>query len=286
MTTSSIRARARPLHAFAACILLWASPALAQEKPQTSTAVPSTVSISTCPPDTTAPYEGEDQQLLGNLYAAFGSAGFPAVRAYVPRLRAAMDHAPACYPQIERRGQAIVVRSADQQEYLTLSLLAADAAGQAGDHVSIAQAPNVYMEVSLILGSYANETHNYEEAIAWLDRGLALQPQNQFLISEKATALSALDRKQDAYNLLRAALDDPMASPTLDRARFHRMTGVILIDLDRLDDAEAELNESIRLQPNNPTARSELSYIARLRAGEARSNAGVTAPYAPTPQTQ
>jgi tetratricopeptide (TPR) repeat protein len=297
MMTAALRSSARHLLALAACIVVCVAPAFAQEKPQepnAGLAAPASAAIanfviSTCPDDTVAPHEAEDEQLLRNLYTAFGSAGFPAVRAYLPRLREALDHAPACYPQVERRGQAIVIRTGDQQEYLTLSLLAAGAVGASGQsegQVSIAQAPSVYSEVSFILGSYANENHNYEEAIGWLDRGLALQPQNQYLISEKATALSALNRKQEAYDLLRAALDDPLTSLALDRARFQRMAGVILIDLDRLDEAEAALNESIRLQPNNPNARSELTYIARLRAGQQRSNAGVTAPNAPTPQTQ
>jgi hypothetical protein len=46
------------------------------------------------------------------------------------------------------------------------------------------------------------------------------------------------------------------------------------------------LNESIRLQPNNPVARQELEYIAQLRAGADRRNFTITAPNAPKPETQ
>jgi tetratricopeptide (TPR) repeat protein len=286
MTRLPARTPARHLLALTAVIFACATPALAQEKPPEPPAASPAFVVASCPENTAAPDEAEDQRLLGRIYTAFGAAGFPAIRAYLPRLREAMEHAPACYPQVEMRGQSIIVRSTDQQEYLTLSILAAGVVAQGGGHVTVSQAPNAYAEISLMLGSYANENHNFDEAISWLDRGLALQPENQFLISEKATALSALSRKQEAYDLLRAALDNPMAL-TLDRARFQRMAGVILIDLDRLDEAEAALNESIRLQPNNPTARNELAYIARLRAGERRVNANdIVAPNAPVPQTQ
>lgn len=46
------------------------------------------------------------------------------------------------------------------------------------------------------------------------------------------------------------------------------------------------LNESIRLQPNNPIARQELGYIAELRAGAEARNVTIIAPNAPKPETQ
>ena len=50
--------------------------------------------------------------------------------------------------------------------------------------------------------------------------------------------------------------------------------------------AEAMLNDSIRLQPDNPIARQELDYIAELRAGAPTRDFTITAPNAPKPETQ
>lgn len=240
---------------------------------------------TTCPQQSAANQEADDQRLVDRVLAGFQQAGFPAIRVYVPRLQEALAHAPACYPQVELRGDHIIVRSDDQDEYLPISLVAAAAFSQSGNNVTVSQAPNVYVSISLLLGAYANENHDFEEAIRWLDRGLALQPHNQFLVSEKAAALGQLGRTQEGYDLIKAELDDP-AAVGLDRSRYKRLAGETLIDLNRLDDAEAALNESIRLEPNNPGARNELAYIARVRAGETRERANLVAPNAPQPQSQ
>mgnify|MGYP000869388345 CR=1 FL=1 len=77
------------------------------------------------------------------------------------------------------------------------------------------------------------------------------------------------------------ALRDPALSLTLDRARFNRTAGVALIDLNRLDDAEASLNEALRLDPNDRVAREELLYIAELRRGGPQRDLLIEAPNAP-----
>lgn len=186
---------------------------------------------------------------------------------------------------IERVDGRILVRSADSQEYLTISGAIASAL-PAGQHADIAQASNTYIQVSFILGSYANEMQHYDEGLAFLDRGLALQPHDQYLILEKAAALQALHRLDEASALVQASLNDPEMALTLDRSRYLRVSGVILIDLERLDEAEAALNESVRLQPNNPGARRELEYIAQLRAGGHTRQTTIGTPYATPPQTQ
>jgi tetratricopeptide (TPR) repeat protein len=272
---------------FAAALAALASPALAQDvKPEAAPAADISLQAVTCPEGTSAPHEREDTDLVVNVQRAFQQASFPAIRAYLPRLREAMDHAPACYPEIERRGDEIIIRSDDSGQSLTLNVALAALAASNGENIRIVQNDNIYMWTSFLLGSYANEMHQYDEAITWLDRGLALQPHAQYLVSEKSMALSELGRKEEAHALLRGELDSG-ANLALDRARFERMDGILLIDLQRLDEAEAALNESIRLLPNNPIARSELQYIAQLRAGQAsRGNAQITAPHAPVPETQ
>jgi len=85
---------------------------------------------------------------------------------------------------------------------------------------------------------------------------------------------------RELCDLVQSVLDDPIEQLTLDQSRFLRNKGIILIDLNRIDEAEAALNESIRLEPNNPGARRELQYIQQLRAGHPPSGTTLTRPYA------
>jgi tetratricopeptide (TPR) repeat protein len=241
----------------------------------------------TCATPNAASEEAADQQAFDHAMQAFQAGGFGALSAYTPQLQTAMAHAPSCYPQVEISGDNVYVRADDQNELNTLGLAAGAVLGTQGhQHVNVSARPNTYPRISLMLGSIANERHDFSGAITWLDRGLALQPHNQFLVAEKSTSLGQLGRTQEAYDLLKAELDNPL-NLALDQSRFQRMAGELLIDLNRLGDAESAFNESIRLQPNNPIARSELAYITQLRrSGRVPERAQLVAPNAPPSQTQ
>jgi tetratricopeptide (TPR) repeat protein len=164
----------------------------------------------------------------------------------------------------------VIVRSEDPSAALTLSMLISTIVQQEGQgSVSVAYEHNTYPLALLLLASYEVEHRRYGEALPWLDRGLALQPNNQYLSFEKVAALQGQRRFQEAADILQGLIDNPGLTLTLDRDRAYRNLGVVLIDLNRLDEAEAALNESIRLEPNNPAARHELEYIADLRRGAA-----------------
>ena len=51
------------------------------------------------------------------------------------------------------------------------------------------------------------------------------------------------------------------------RARILRGMGVTLIDMDKLDEAEKTLYESLKYDGGNQIAIEELNYIDKLRAG-------------------
>jgi tetratricopeptide (TPR) repeat protein len=260
------------------------APAIAQTPGTDAGTTISVVTIETCSEPSIVPQEADDQALFDRAMQGFAVASFPALRVYIQRFEVAISHAPDCYPQVEQRGDNIIIRTSDTDDYLTLSVATAVSAGGG---VSIAQARNTYVEIALLLGSYANENGDYETGLAWLDRAVRWQPRNQHMVMERAQSLIGLRRHADVHEALQAALNDPEMTLTLDRARFLRNDGIVLIDLNRLDEAEAALNESIRLQPNNPVARSELEYIADLRAGRrTAAPAGITAPNAPQPRTQ
>lgn len=218
--------------------------------------------------------EDADQQVLERAMADLQSSGYSGLARHLDALNAVLARAPSCYPQIERRDGQTIVRASDPSEFLAVSLVLAAAPG-AGQ---IVMRPNTYADAALYLASNAVEMRQFDAALSYLDRGLALQPHNQFLMLERVSALMGLRRMQDAEAALRAALGDPALSLTLDRARFLRNHGVVLIELGRLDEAEAALSESIRLEPNNPGARNELQYIAQLREGARQREVELQAP--------
>jgi len=254
--------------------LCWSTAAVAQNEPPPAFPAP-----QICPASEN-PAAEPDGQTIEQIMNEFGRTGYAGLARRRTELAEMLDRAPACYPEIEQRGDQIIIRR-EPDATTTLALLMGAAVENRA--ATIVNEQNTYAIASLLLGAYANETRNYEEALSWLDRGLALQPHNEYLVGEKAAALAALRRPQEAYDLLRATYDDPQQPPTMNRARLQRMMGVNLIDLNRLDEAEAALNESIRIEPNNPIARQELEYIAQLRRGAQQRNIQLVNPEAQTP---
>jgi len=261
----------------AALALVAAGSAYAQDKPDasttTSTAPPLFLSAATCDHPADAQQEAADQQAVMDALHAMNQNGYDALATHLDALAAVLAHAPACFPEFEHRGDQIIARS-EIDASTGIALVSAVAAQ--GQSASLVQGFNIYPYASLLLGSYSDEMHNFDQGVAWLDKGLALQPHEQHLVLEKATALGQLHRFDEQVALLQAELSDPVAGLTLDRVRYERNLGVALIDDNRLDDAEAALRESLRLQPDNPRAQSELDYIAELRAGRTPTTAAMT----------
>jgi tetratricopeptide (TPR) repeat protein len=97
------------------------------------------------------------------------------------------------------------------------------------------------------------------------------------LLGERDAALAALHRPADAL----ADSDEGLRLPQLTdshRARFLRGRGFALTELNRLDEAEAAYNDSLKIDPNNPIALRELQYIAGLRAGRPRTATELSLP--------
>jgi Flp pilus assembly protein TadD len=110
----------------------------------------------------------------------------------------------------------------------------------------------------------------YGEALKVLDHGLALQPDNPVLVSEKGAALAVQRRFAEALSLYDdwfARQGGPEDTPRY--ARLLRARGFALIELKRLDEAEAAYRQALEIEPDNAGAKHELAYIAELRAGQA-----------------
>jgi tetratricopeptide (TPR) repeat protein len=137
-------------------------------------------------------------------------------------------------------------------------------------------AAEVYGAAALLLAAFANELKRYGEAAPYGERGLQLLPDHAGLVTETATAYVGLKKHPEALKVLDAWLARAPQPDTLDRARVLRTKGFSLIELNRLDEAQAAFEASLKLEPDHRGAMNELTYIAGLRKGKAPSGAATT----------
>lgn len=193
--------------------------------------------------------------------------GIHGIDSHVPDLEKALADGMAGYPpEPGANGQAVVLTDGPAETLLALA--AAAKQKQATTAIS-----NPYADVGLMLALYYNEMRRPQEALRVIDTTFRLKPvQGAFvgahdagLLTEQATAYEALKRWSDGLASADTALK---ASQTdRDKSRSHRARGFNLVELGRLNEAEIAYGNSLKLEPNNAVARSELAYIARLRAG-------------------
>lgn len=247
-----------------------APPALAQSAPfpipvdATCTATSSTLAADTA--------------LMDATLTAAQARGYQGLREHLNDLQTVAAHAPACYPEIQQIGDRVIIRIMDDRDISVLTLALLASAARDGRALQVFNERNLYAEAFMYLGSYGVEFHNYDDALQWLDRGLALQPNNQLLLHERASALSGLGRFREAADIFQSMLNNPAITFTVDRALVYRRLGVALIDVPQLDEAEAALRQSLTLDPGNALTQNELDYINELRQGGPTRTLEQTAP--------
>ena len=115
------------------------------------------------------------------------------------------------------------------------------------------------------------ELGQLDAATAELEKALKLSPYNPQFLSQRGF----LYMKQKAWQeMLQSNLSAeefvPLASPDdrrdIEHARALRGQGFALIELDRLQEAEAKFLTSLKLDPTSQVAREELDYIEQLKA--------------------
>lgn len=124
--------------------------------------------------------------------------------------------------------------------------------------------PSVYAAMSLVLSSYYNNTSQTSKALAVAEKGLRHSPLDPRLAGQKATALISLKRPEQALTTLDAAIAGDEGAK-VSQARLHRLRGAVLIQLGRLDDAEASLKQAQSLQPRHQGPAIGLKLIAQMR---------------------
>lgn len=215
---------------------------------------------------------GQEAQDQAVVMKVMRSGSLQAAKAFESDLAAVLEHAPAKYPQIERRGDMTIIRSTSGQGGMSGAILMSAINGKDGKAGTMATGFNVYPMAALLLGSIANERRDPRAALTYLDKGLALQPDNMMLITEKGAALVVLQRFSDALEVYRSADTIDFVTKMLEpggEARVLRGKGFALIELKRLEEAEAAYVAALKLEPNHAGAKGELDYIRKLRAGEA-----------------
>lgn len=251
--------------ALAAGLLIGAGPCAAWASAPAA-APQSQVSVST---GTIRGAEARDLRALDSAMNDMTRRGYPGLARHVAALTTALDRAPTPYGLIDRSlPNRLIIRSDDLGQTLLLATMAG-AMGN-GQNTVVLQQPNVYGTIALLLGSEAVERHDYASAIIALDKGLALQPDNGHLTSEKASALQGLGQHEAVLQMIDEALPKLGFGASVEEAMLYRRRGASLIELGRLDDAKAAFEKSIEVLPDNPVAQNELEYIRQLQAGESQ----------------
>jgi tetratricopeptide (TPR) repeat protein len=149
-----------------------------------------------------------------------------------------------------------------------------------------------YPLIALILGLYQNETDHPDDALLALASGFSIL-QDRHLTEQAATTPSLMVEMAATFNATKQpatalkAYDYVLtlpAGPVDVRSKAHRGRGYSLIELGRLDEAEAAYNDSLKIEPGNGLALRELSYIASARKGTPKSEAPSLI-LTPTPST-
>lgn len=211
----------------------------------------------------------QDTKTVDAILAAMQTGGYDVVATHRAELEAVLAHAPVPFSQVEERDGVANVRATSLENCL-MSMMEYQAALKKQAKGSIRCVGNPYPLAALALGSWLNDGRHFSEALAMLDRGLAYGPQLPGLLSEKGVALGALHRPGEALAAYKAGAESPLLN---DRQRgiILRGEGYALVDLNRLDEAEAAYKESLKVDPDHGHAVKELQYIESVRRGAPNS---------------
>jgi tetratricopeptide (TPR) repeat protein len=223
-----------------------------------------------------------DGALATTIISQAQSQGIGAVKPHVQAIEKALKNGKAVFAKPVSEDGKVIVLTDGQVE--TVAVLTASAAKSA-DAIAIA---NPYPVLGLMLGSYYVEIGKPRDALRVLDATLSLSPLPKErlgttvpdLLSERAIALAGLKRWKDALT----SYDSVLRLPQVDnhmRGVAHRGRGFALVELGRLDEAEAAYKASLKVDPGNKIALGELDYIVGLRSGKKPTGTVLTTPGAP-----
>ena len=127
--------------------------------------------------------------------------------------------------------------------------------------------PVSYSKAWFQLAVISVEEGSLQTALSCIESGLALEPDHPELWNEKGYILARERQYLHALRSYQHAATVRDWAPASQIARALRGQGSVLIDLRRLDEAEAAISRSLVLDPESKVAKNELQYIAELRRG-------------------
>jgi tetratricopeptide (TPR) repeat protein len=240
---------------------------VATVRPALAQAEPATVSDASA-------REQADAKIVQAAMAAAAKGGPIALQPHLKALGEVLKRAPASYPLLEARGDTVIMRGSPSSPEMVLGSLVAG--GPAAGRRTVVISYNTYPQAALLLASFAIEAHQPAAAVEIADRGLAMQPENAALVSERAQGLYQLKRFDEGERSVSAWLAaHPQGAPS-DRARLLRSQGFGLTELGRLDEAEAAYVAALKIEPGHALALNELDYIRGLKTGKPKAPTGTT----------
>jgi tetratricopeptide (TPR) repeat protein len=204
--------------------------------------------------------------------------GIKGIESHVADLEKALAEGATEFPMKTGVEGTVMVLTDGPAENLLVLMTAA------GKKQAAATTANPYPEAGLLLALYYNEQKKPDEALRVIATTLERQPiaganvgaHMAGIFSEQAFAYNMLKRWDDSLAAADAGLK--ASQNDRDKSRSQRNRGFALVELHRLDDAEAAYKESLRLEPNNPRALGELQFIAKARASVPATKNPASAP--------
>lgn len=174
-------------------------------------------------------------------------------------LDGAIQEMPKGWTPIREEANSVTISFWDQEEFFAYS-------NQEAQHLSkiLYWAGESYPRAWYLLAVIDSKQQRFDQALFSIDCGLELESHPE-LWSERGYILGRLERHEESLECFVRAATVRNWAPFSQMARALRGQGVQLVDLDRLDEAEAALRQSLEFEPESETARNELGYIADLR---------------------
>ena len=178
-------------------------------------------------------------------------------------------HTPSEYTNYDENDEAILIKFWDQAEFIHYVTWQKK---QGLANKGIIWIGNAYPRAHYYMGFICVKRKQFDRAIAFLDKGQALEPTNPKFAFEKAQALAHAGRKNEALVLYDGVTTIGPHVSAHDLAVARRGRGFVLIELEDIDGAEAAFLSSLEIEPDSEVARHELQYIHHLREGGAATS--------------
>ncbi len=209
-----------------------------------------------------AAQEAADLALASDALEVMQKHDLPGVDKMMPDLRAAFNHAPDVAAAPELCGDKVTLYSDDSTAMLILS--GAINSGTIPGAKTVEQHEGLpYGVLGFVIGWIEFEHKDYASAVNDYAKGLKNSPNLPSLESEYVLTLSLLGRNDDALLSIDGFVAANSGLSDHDHANLLRKRGYVLVELKRWDEAATAYKDSLKLEPDNDLAKSELDYIAK-----------------------